>query len=657
MRAAIGAIVNRDGGAVANQELAALAARAELPWRGSPRLFGGQGCGLVWVPAIPGTAQPLAGGPPDRSGVPPDPAGPSTPSFVPPAAERFTVVVDGTLDNRAELADQLGLPRAAAVPGGEPLLVAAACERWGAECPERLIGEFAFLAWDRRERRLLAARDACGSRELFFGDSGRQLRIVSQSSMIRGRPALSDLDEEYVADFLACQDSWGPATPFRGIHRLEVAHRLTLADGRLETRRFWHPDAGRRLFHGTDDELAEHFLAVFTEAVERSLATGGRVWSDLSGGMDSSSIVAVAADILGGDPARAADFATVTHVFRDTPQSDERELAQAVAAMHRVANHLVWCDDLFFGDVEEECRHRNDPHFGLLAQPMIRAITELLRASGVAVLLSGARSEVSVLPYPMVPLHLADLVRGLALPTFLRELRRWQRGTRRPLANLLAESVLTPLLPGRRRYFRPSGVGAGVDPWLDRQFVRRMDLSARAARSRADRRFPRVTQQQQYETALRTEQGMVRGRLEWSCEVRHPFIYRPLIELGLAIPWERQLAPDRGKLVLRRALAGRLPEAILARRAGSGPGPAMYKTFARRWPEIEPVIASSLLVSLGFLDRAELDRTAEQVRFGATERFANFLTCLAFEYWLRAATGEGQETVRQAQARSRAEAR
>jgi asparagine synthase (glutamine-hydrolysing) len=641
VRAAIGAIVDRQGGPVANGELEALAARAELPWRGSPRWFSGQGCGLFWIPTIPGAAPPPAGGSPDPRGGP-------------AAADRFAVVVDGTLDNRPELAKQLGLPPAAATPGSEPLLVAAACERWGAGCPEHLIGEFAFLTWDRRERRLLAARDAFGSRELFFGNVGEQLRIGSQAGMIRGRPSLSDLDEEYVADFLSCQDAWGPATPFQGIRRLEVAHQLTLADGRLETHRFWHPRI-EQLRYRTDEEYAEHFLAVFREAVERCLATGGRVWSDLSGGMDSSSIVATATAILSAEPARARDFATVTHVWKDTPQSDERELAQAVAERHHVVNHLVWCDDLFFGDVEEECRCRNDPHFGLLAQPMLRAITDLLRASGVTGLMMGTRSEASVLPFPMFPLYLADLVRDLRLPTFVRELWRWQRGTHQPLANLLGSSVLLPLFGGRR-YFRPAGVDPRPDPWLDQRFVRRMQLEDRARRSRADKRFRRVSQQQLYEIALRTEQGMARGRLEWMCEVRHPFIYRPLVELGLAIPWERQVGPDLGKLVLRRALADRLPEPILRRRVGSGPGPAMYKTFAKRWPEIEPVIASSLLVSLGYIDGAEFHRTAEQVCFGATERFADFLTCLAFEYWLRTTTGCGQEAGQQAPARARAQA-
>ena len=627
MRAAVGAILNREGGPVGSQELEALASRADLPWGGGPRLYPGEGCGLLWIPASPSATLP----PPGGAAVP----------FGIPAAGRFTVVVDGTLDNRADLARQLGLPPAAAALGSEPLLIAAACERWGAECPMQLIGEIAFLAWDRRERRLLAARDAAGSRELFFADSGRQLRFASQSSMIRDRPTLSDLDEEYVADLLASADLWGPATPFKSVRRLEIGHRLEVADGRLETRRYWAPADRPLLRYRTDGEYGEHFLAVFREAVGHCLATGGRVWSDLSGGLDSSAIVCIAAELLDGDPERRGNFATLTHVWQDSPQCDERELAQTVVDKVRLPNHQVWCDDLFFDGAEEECLCRNDPHQGLFIHPMSRVIAELLRSSGVAVLLCGMRAEAVVLPETIRPLHLADLARSLRLGRLARELWQWQRATHQPLANLLLACVARPLF-GRRRYDRPR-TEEGLDPWVDKAFARRLQLATRAARKTlTDKRFRAVAQQQQYEMLLRTEQMMHRGLLEWSCEIRHPFLYRPLVELGLAMPWQQMISPGRGKLLLRRGLAGRLPEAIRNRRGGAGPGAAMYKAFARRWPAIEPVVASSLLVELGYVDRKELHAAADMVRFGTSKRFVNFLTCLAFEVWLRTVTGEGQ---------------
>ena len=364
--------------------------------------------------------------------------------------------------------------------------------------------------------------------------------------------------------------------------------------------------------------------------MNRCLGTGGTVWAELSGGLDSSSIVALA---------QAPGFATMTFVWEDTPQSDERPWAEAVIEKYGLINHQVVCDDLFFDGAAEEARHRNEPHFGILCHPMIRAESELLRARGVDVLLSGARAESVVLGDWASPLHLADMVRSLRLGAFAKELLRWQKGAHRPLANLLLEFVLRPLL-GRRSYLRSSEDAGALSPWIDAAFAHRMKLRERTRKARADKAFHSIAQQLQYEQLARSEQMISRGFVEWSCEIRHPFLYRPLVELALSIPWEQKVSPWEAKPLLRRALGDRLPDQVRNRRGGAGPGPSMYKAFAKRWGAIEPLVRSSRLVSMGFIDSAEFTRAAELVRFGAAHQFVAFLSCLAFEYWLRTVTGD-----------------
>src|SRR6202035_3731698 len=114
------------------------------------------GAGLLAVPATAATPASKANRP--RAGA-------AAGSFVIGAAgdhgqgPRYDVVLDGTLDNRADLARELGAPCGDAAPDGGPRLLAAAYERWGEDCPSHLLGDFAFVLWDRRERRLFAARD------------------------------------------------------------------------------------------------------------------------------------------------------------------------------------------------------------------------------------------------------------------------------------------------------------------------------------------------------------------------------------------------------------------------------------------------------------------------------------------------------------------
>jgi asparagine synthetase B (glutamine-hydrolysing) len=179
-----------------------------------------------------------------------------------------------------------------------------------------------------------------------------------------------------------------------------------------------------------------------------------------------------------------------------------------------------------------------------------------------------------------------------------------------------------------------------VNPWVNESFARRMNFRDRVRATRVERRLRDIAQQLQYERLSRSEQMVHRGFSEWSCEIRYPFLYRPLVELALAVPWEQKVTPREGKLLLRRSMEGRLPDVVLTRQGSAGPGPAMYKAFAKRWASIEPVVRSSLLVSMGFLDRTEFTRAAEMVRFGMSQKFGAFASCLAFEYWLRAVTGE-----------------
>jgi asparagine synthase (glutamine-hydrolysing) len=614
MRAALGAIVRLDGAPLAPSELRFLAAQARLPAPGAPLLLAADTAGLIAVPVGSAAASPA---PPEPD---PDP--------------QIAVVVDGTIDNRAALALQLGLPPWTAAPAGAARLLAAAYERWGDEVADHLHGDCAFLLWDRRRQRLLAARDACGQRELFYTSSGDRLCVGSQLSMVAGRPTLGDLDPEYVADFLASPDAGSARTPWKHVHRLAAGHQLTAGRQGIAIRRWWQP-APPPWPHDTPVERGvSRFQELFGDAVRHALASGGRVWAELSGGLDSSSIVCVAHDLLRAGRAAAPDFATLTYVWDESPQCDERRYTHQVVARHALRNHELRCDGLFFDQLDEECRFRNEPHFGILGAPMLAAGARLLREHQVAVLLSGARAESVVLDEQVAPVHMADHLRRGRARHLLADLLAWHRVTQMPLANLLWSHTLRPLV-GRRHRASLEPPPNHLDPWVDRRFAAALQLVDRRTRPRAERRFPAVARQQQYEFLLRSEQAMARGSLDWTLEIRHPFLHRPLVELALALPWRDKLSPHEGKLVLRRAMAGLLPDALRTRVDHSGPGADLYKTLARRWPAVAPFVESSLLAQLGYVDAAALRRTAELARFGAADRFTAFLSCVAFEAWLR----------------------
>lgn len=621
MRAVIAAIVGESGRQpIDPAEARALSARAKLPRAETPQLQNDGPLALIRIPIRPSEQEPI------RSEI------------------GARVVLDGTVDNRWELARHLGVTPSHERDVTSEQVVVAAYERWGENAPSRLIGEFAFVLWDPRQQRLFAARDALGVRELFFipPSSGRgDMRLASQLQMLHGSFQVSDLDEEYVADFLVNQVHTGSRTIFRQARRLPAGHWLSLREDELEVRKYWEPTE-QAPYEFTDEiEAAEHFREVFQEAVDRCLRTGGRTWAELSGGLDSSSIVCMAQKVFRETADRGQGFGTVSLVWDDTPQSDERPWMQSVVEKYGLTNDQIVCDDLFFDGAYEASRYRSDPHFGLFCHPMFWEEGKHLESRGVTTLLSGARAEAVVLSESVPPVHLADHLRTGRIGMFFRELSRWQVSTQKPLVNLAYSFGLRPLLR-RDLFLRSDEDRDPIDPWLRQDFVRRYGLRERARRSPTSRSFRSRAQGLQADHLLRSEQMITRGSLEWGCEIRHPFLYRPLVELALRIPWEHKIEPGVAKALLRRALGDLLPQRVRERRGTRGPGPSAYKAYARRWPRIEPVVRSSLLASLGFVDQDEFYRAAEMIRFGASSKFGAFTTCLGLEYWLRTAVGEDE---------------
>jgi len=620
LRCAIAAIVSiGEAAPVERCEVAALAAAARLP--GNPPL------GRVWTDGVAGlSCRPIVG-----SAESADLQRGSIPRRGGGQREVHEVIFDGTLDNRRELQEALGQPPACS----DAALVAQAYLRWGPECAAELIGEFAFVLWDAQEGRLVAARDVFGCRELFFSRRGDRLRVGSQLWQVA--PASlsdSDIDTEYVANFLASLEAGGHRTPFQNLERLPAGHVLIVERGAVRQERYWTFSRTEGVSAGPD-EAVELFRSLFTESVGRALQTGHRVWAELSGGLDSSSIVCVAAERIRSRPELYPELTALSLVWDDTAQCDERRWSRPVADQTGVSCHWLRCDDLFFDDSDVGAYFRNEPHFGLLCSPMLRQEADWLLAHGVDALLSGARAESVVFDEDEPPVHLVELLRHFRLRQLKTDLLAWQEALQRPLLNLILDYCLRPLV--RPRSYLRASCSESLEPWIDPGFARRLGLMERRSTKQATRLSHDPVIQHQFERLARSEQRMNRGYIEWACELRHPYLYRPLVEAVLAMPWASKARPGTDKPLLRDAMRGVLPEEVRTRRGKRGPGPAAYKAFALRWQQLEPLFDDPLLASLGFVDAAALRQQAELVRFGAATNFGSFTTCLAMEIWYRTA--------------------
>ena len=208
----------------------------------------------------------------------------------------LVLVLDGRVDNREELAREVRSRGASPRSLSDAELVLCAYEVWGEQCPEWIIGEFVFFVWDSRNRRLFGARDAVGTRHFYYHAGETWFAFASE---IKGLLALGKfeprLNESRLLDYLVEEfdRSDEVATFYQGISRMPAGHAMSASLDGTRIWRYWDPGNLEPARYASQDECAEAFTEQLRIAVKCRLRAVGPVGATLSGGLDSSSIVAL----------------------------------------------------------------------------------------------------------------------------------------------------------------------------------------------------------------------------------------------------------------------------------------------------------------------------------------------------------------------------
>jgi asparagine synthase (glutamine-hydrolysing) len=229
--------------------------------------------------------------------------------------------------------------------------ILCAYEKWGEECVEHLLGDFAFAIWDKRLRRLFCARDHFGVKPFFYARAGNSFIFSNTLNVLRLEPRISDdLNEAAVNDYLELglnQDL--ASTIFRAIQRLPGAHTLSLSSDSITTRRYWTPAVKNEIRFRDSRSYIDRFNELLTTAVKDRLRTD-RVSISMSGGLDSTSLAAVARDLL-PQSASVHGFSTV---YDSLIPDEERHYSTLAASSLGIPIHHLTADNysLFAGDLD-----------------------------------------------------------------------------------------------------------------------------------------------------------------------------------------------------------------------------------------------------------------------------------------------------------------
>jgi asparagine synthase (glutamine-hydrolysing) len=539
---------------------------------------------------------------------------------------------DGRLDNRSELAVQLDMSVNATLT--DVAIVAACYQKWGTEFLTHLIGDYAIALWDPNLRVLLFARDPIGTRPLFYQSDGKRVLWSSEiSALVSLLGSGVDLDEEYVASFLVSEAD-PTRSPYKGIFPVPPGNIVLLRNKHFQVRRFWSPDPNRTIRYGSDCDYEDHFRQLFREAVRCRLRADRPVWAQLSGGLDSSSIVCVADDILGNSEAEARSLETVSYVFDESSTCDERVFISSVEERRgRPGFHIREDDYPAFSFLPNDSLPSIPNPVDCFAA-RFRRLGDLMREKGARILLNGIGGD-NLLLCGGAPTELADLLKQRALTQLHNRTLTWARTWRGNYFKVLWEAALWPLFP---RWIRSRwGPNRKVPFWLDRKFVQRTNLHECSLGPSDACRSNLPSSRGQLTSVLyaiwTVSAGYYRDR---ECiEDRYPFLHLPLVEFCMAIPWDQKRRPGEPRSLHRRALRNLLPATIVQRKDKRSHDEAVYRALAREWPRLDRMLADARVCEHGFASATALREALVRAKHGVCIDLNALVKTICLEFWLR----------------------
>lgn len=546
---------------------------------------------------------------------------------------------DGRLDNREEL---LTLLRSE--PGDchtDVAIVMAAYIKWGVAFLPRLIGDFALSLWDPTMRMLLLARDPVGTRTLFYHVS--EERII-WSSELAPLLDLAGIELEPNDTYIAGYFTHGPEpklTPYKNIYAVPPGNVISISEGQLQQQRFWGLDRNHEIRYKNDGDYEQHFLHLFREAVRCRLRADRPVWSELSGGLDSSSIVCIADQIIKSGEVQIPPLETVSHVYDESLSCDESKFIQYVEE-HRgkTGHHLPESTYRVLAPFADEASVviPNIVHIGA---DYHLGLCETMRENGARILLTGQGGDQLLCSAPNPTPELADLLFQRKPLQLHRRLQEWSHALKRPYVELLWKNAVLATMPVKIQALFQRGGPCSLPEWIDQNFARRMNLYERMLGGMDIFGFQTPSGRDQSAGFLSVVRLISAGyrRERTDIEISYPYLHRPLVEFLQAIPHEQRIRPGETRSLMRRALRNVLPDEIARRKSKGRPTEAILRAVIREWPRLQLLFENARVSDYGYVNSQKLLLSLSLARTGNKNAITLVNRVIALEFWLRSLEG------------------
>jgi asparagine synthase (glutamine-hydrolysing) len=465
------------------------------------------------------------------------------------------IVFNGEIYNYIELREKLKSQKNFESSTDTEVLLAA-YQIWGEEMLDKLDGMFAFVIYDRQKRQIFAARDAIGIKPFYYSKNADEFVFASEpEAVLKGLNEQGRLDHSHASEFMIIGISdHDEGTFIKNVNQLQGGHflRLNLDSGELQIREYWN---GKKEIRKAQESDFDDYITTAKEAIKRQLRSDVPLGSSLSGGIDSSTIVSLAGELLGKE---AKNYKALTFSFPNF-EDDESELARLVAGNAGIEWHeVVPSMKSLATDLERMVTKMGEP-FSTLSMFAQFKVMEKANHLGLKVMLDGQGGDELYLGYPrMAQRVFGDYFRQGKFGNAITEWIGLRDNLSIPLWRSLAMNV----------YFNSGKLATSRKKGIYGKYLNEELMEASRSEVIEDYYRPKPVMEKQldelrYYCLPRLLRFADRNSMAFSVEQRVPHLSNLLLDFALGLPIERRVHRGWSKYIVRNSMKGRVPSEVL----------------------------------------------------------------------------------------------
>ncbi|WGV60417.1 asparagine synthase-related protein [Brevibacillus brevis] len=519
----------------------------------------------------------------------------------------LVLIGDIRIDNRNELLMKYSLINEGEIRSDE-ILVLTLFNYYGEQFVVDILGEFSFIIWNSKRKCIYAARDQMGIKSLYWNQKGHNVWISSDIMFLRNTFSLDDLDMEYLKNFYITGICDSELTPYKDVKRVPSAHSISIDGNSTKRTHYWKIlDNNKKIIYRDLSEYEEHFIDLLKKSVQYRLSLNTINSVMMSGGLDSTSVFAIAKQL-------GYSALPICGVFDELRGCDERRYINPILKKYNANAEFVLCDDNgTLSNFPNDYIWTEEPHVNALNFSLTSSLINRASISGSKNMLTGFAGDHVLGGSPAI---IADLLKEYKWKQILQHAIPYARDTRGSVPGVICKfGILPQFKKGIYKSFishsKSSEIKKAEQECSFTQMALLKQLSGITARLFSDR-----------------EIGPLFG-----VDCKHPFLDRRLVEYLFNIPGHLCWSAGNTKVLLRKAMQNYLPEEVTLRENKTEHGALTHSGLRTAWRSLYPVISKGRVVTLGFITLDDWIKTINVWRQGHMIR-EDLWTLIVLELWL-----------------------